>query len=192
VSTGNGKAIQESRLSASNRWRKEKRDNEVALFRQEVKKELAALKIYGLRAKEIAWNEAIRRFPPLPKPQKDEEAKPAEQPPVEIPEVVSEVEAEADAEAVEKMLEKMSPVDFFADIRWVYSQLANKRVRAEQAPSSGAWKLLEWARKYESRFFEQLLPKALAKAPDEEVDLKRETRRIEDIEAMISKLSESD
>ena len=48
------------------------------------------------------------------------------------------------------------------DIEWVYSTLANRKVRPEDARSLGAWSMLKWARHYKNGFFETLLPKALA------------------------------
>jgi len=195
--SGNGKpeVVPESKLMATRRWRKEGRENEATLFRHEVLKELREAGFFGVEARETAWSEAIRMFPalPVPEPTKKEKKRTMnEDRTEEIPEEIPPEIAEADAEAIEKMLEKLPPVDLFADIRWVYSQLENKRVRADQAPSAGAWSLLSWARKYQSRFFEQLLPKALAKGPEDEVDVKREKKRIEEIEAAISTVSEDE
>jgi hypothetical protein len=55
-----------------------------------------------------------------------------------------------------------SQPDMSRDILWVYENLARKGVTARDAPSLGAWSLLIWARQDRNRFFEQMLPKAMA------------------------------
>ena len=171
--TGKKREVErESKLTITTRLKREGRWEEATIFKDEVIQELREARIFGYQAKDAAWREMARAFPPL---EKDEE------------EFVL-----ADDEEVETLLKKLAPVDLFADIRWVYSQLENKRVRRDQAPSAGAWSLLDWARNYRSRFFEQMLPKALAKGPEDEAGVKREKRRIEEIEAMLERLKEEE
>lgn len=53
-------------------------------------------------------------------------------------------------------------VNLLKDILWVYDALG-RDVARRQAPSSGAWEILEWVRlngRNRSKFFETLLPKA--------------------------------
>lgn len=189
-SDGRPERPQESKIALTDRLRREGRWEAATLFKDAVFEELRSAGIRGQQAKDTAWAEMARRFPPLPPPVAP---KKEEKPPEALEEVVEEegVEemSEEEADAVERMLETLAPVDLFADIRWVYSQLENKRVRPDQAPSAGAWSLLQWARKYQSRFFEQLLPKALAKGPEDTDGVKRDRRRVEEIEAIIMKLS---
>jgi len=54
-----------------------------------------------------------------------------------------------------------SEEDLPRDILWAYGHLENTLVKPEEAPSTGAWGVLKWARQYRNRFFEHLLPKAL-------------------------------
>jgi hypothetical protein len=96
------------------------------------------------------------------------------------------------------------------DVRWVFARLDDPRVQQTDAPSRGAWNMVQWARSERSRFYEQVLPKALsAKAVahlsteaseafddvSEEIDLERAIHRahadhvtprvLEDVEALV-------
>ncbi|MFA7176718.1 MAG: hypothetical protein WC114_05685 [Smithellaceae bacterium] len=178
--------LKESKIDLTDRLRREGRWAEASAFKDEVIREMRSFGHDRISAKEKGWEEMERLFPPLPPAAEEEDDPAAEEGFEEFPAV--------DEEAVEAMLDRadkgVSAVDLFGDIRWVYSQLENKRVQPAQAPSAGAWSLLLWARKYQSRFFEQLLPKALAKSPEDDEGVKREKRRVEEIEAMLEKLLE--
>lgn len=181
-----------NRLRREGRW---KGEDGALLFKDKCFEELKAEGIRGDRAQQIVWSEIERRFPPLPprpasEPEKAEESESEES---EEEEVMS----EEDVAAIESMVEgengkSSGSVNLMSDIRWVYSQLENKKVKAKDAPTAGAWSLLQWARKYQSRFFEQLLPKALAKDTGAESDIeKREAEAIEDINDMLRRLAEA-
>ncbi len=180
--------------------------DEAERFRLEVTQELVGSGLKLLVAREKSWVEMVRLFLPRDKGEKlgvfktvaaedeppwpkDEALTVAVHEPEEQPE---ESAADPDPEAMATLLKKLSPVDFFEDICWVYLNLAHKDVRPDQAPNAGAWGLLEHVRKYPRAFFDQLLPKALAKAPDEEEGVKKEKRRIEEIEEMLVKLKEAE
>ncbi len=178
--------------------------DEAERFKLEVAQELKGSGITLPVARETGWVEMTRMFVPREEGlkmgvlklvgKKAVSLSPSPSPVVEE-EVVeeekdSEEEPAADPEVMAALLKKISPVDFFEDIRWVYLNLANEGARRDQAPNTGAWGLLEHVRKYPKAFFDQLLPKALAKAPDEEEGVKREKRRIEEIEDMLFKLQE--
>jgi hypothetical protein len=77
-----------------------------------------------------------------------------------------------------------------ADTFWVYENLEQKRIMPDEAPSRGAWSLLQWARQYRSRFFEQFLPKAMKDADDStERDLiAAEERSIGEIRGILTEL----
>ena len=81
-----------------------------------------------------------------------------------------------------------SQPDMSRDILWVYENLARKGVTAKDAPSLGAWGLLQWARKFSNRFFEQVLPKARAveKETEEDINRKEDEAQIADIRKMIT------
>ncbi len=52
--------------------------------------------------------------------------------------------------------------DLVRDTLWTYENLARKGVTPKDAPSLGAWSLLNWARENRNHFFERMLPKAMA------------------------------
>ena len=176
--------------------------DEAERFKLEVAQELRSTGITAPVAREVGWVEMTRMFVPREEGVKmgvfklvGKKTVTLSPSPVVEEEVVeeekdSEEEPAADPEVMAALLKKISPVDFFEDIRWVYLNLANEGARRDQAPNTGAWGLLEHVRKYPKAFFDQLLPKALAKAPDEEEGVKREKRRIEEIEDMLFNLQE--
>jgi hypothetical protein len=72
------------------------------------------------------------------------------------------------------------------DVLWVYENLARSDMHAEDAPSLGAWSLLDWARKHRDQFYEKMLPKAMAakeKQSNEQQTV--EDPGIEDLDKMI-------
>ncbi len=173
--------------------------NEAERFKLEVAQALRGAGMTLTAARQKGWIEMARTFVPREEGLKmgvfklvEGEAVSLPMPPVvkeEGPEEEPE-EPDADPEVMAALLGKISPVNFFEDIRWVYLNLSHKNVRPDQAPNTGAWGLLEHVRKYPKVFYDQLLPKALAKAPDEEEGVKREKRQIEEIEDMLFKLAE--
>lgn len=50
--------------------------------------------------------------------------------------------------------------DFVSASQWVFDNLA-RQVEPDQAPSAGAWSMLEWARGNRDDFFKAIMPKAL-------------------------------
>ncbi len=80
------------------------------------------------------------------------------------------------------------PPDLTRDVLWVYEHLADRNAKPQEAPSLGAWSLLQWARRYRNRFFEQVLPKAMAnRPPGEEEHVREAEMRAEEIEAVLRK-----
>lgn len=172
----------ESKIDLTDRLRREGRWGEASKFKDTALADFRAKGMKRDEAAEAAWAAMAEAYPPLP----TLEPEPEPEPPGES----AGVDPSDGMEVLPEWIADAAPVDLSADIRWVYSQLENKRVRPDQAPNAGAWSLLVWARKYQSRFFEQLLPKALAKGTDDGEGVKREKRRIEDIELLIAKLEE--
>jgi hypothetical protein len=83
--------------------------------------------------------------------------------------------------------------DLVEDILWTYRNLMNRKARPEDSPGPGAWALLKWARRAQNRFFEQLLPKALAareRQGEEHENIRQERRSIEEIENLLAKMAE--
>ena len=54
-----------------------------------------------------------------------------------------------------------SSSNFVSDSMWVYSRIGISGVEPHDAPSAGAWALLQWARKNQDTFFEKLMPRSL-------------------------------
>ncbi|MFH1184671.1 MAG: hypothetical protein V1755_06485 [Chloroflexota bacterium] len=103
--------------------------------------------------------------------------------------------------AIDRMIqrhdkEKLEP-DLVRDIMWAYRGLDWRNARVQDAPSAGAWSLLKWAREYRNRFFEQMLPKALAarereKGEGEGEEVKGERKSLEEVARVLRSLEGSD
>jgi hypothetical protein len=59
-------------------------------------------------------------------------------------------------------------IDFIADIEWVYQNIGRVGLRKRDCPSSGAWEMLSWAKGRREKFYEQMVPKALAQRDKKE------------------------
>ena len=142
----------ESRIDVTHRLQAEGRWDEATVYRSKLRKEQKAAGKTKAEANEVAWAAMIEEFPPLPEPAADPHTD-------EI----------AGGEDMSQLLSRTAEdiVDLPRDILWVYGRLADKSTKPQDAPSSGAWDLLVWSRRYRSRFFENLLPKALAAKPKE-------------------------
>jgi len=138
--------MKESKIVVTERLRQEGRWEEASQYRDEVRKELRSQGKPRAEAAEAAWDAMMAKYPPLP---------PAEPiPPEPEPE-------NFDVDALVERAEGNEP-DLARDTLWAYENLENRKTRPEDAPSVGAWSLLKWAREYRNRFFEQLVPKAMA------------------------------
>jgi hypothetical protein len=100
-------------------------------------------------AVEASWAAMLAKYPPM------------------APESEADAEAAAQrvrADAVETILSRQNAgrSDLAGDVNWVYARLGDDEMAPPEAPSLGAWSLWHWARENRSKFFEQILPKALA------------------------------
>lgn len=132
--------MNESKSTATDRLRSEGRWNEASRFKDET---IAQLRREGMSrqdAQAAGWAAMLERFPSQP---------------AEYEAVPSGGDTGADD------LPDATPANFLNDAFWVYNQLGKSSVAASDAPSSGAWSLLRWAKRNEARFFEQIMPKAL-------------------------------
>jgi len=129
----------ESKIDATGRLRREGQWEEASAYRHQVRHQLRTEGRNKFEANEGAWRAMIEKFAPLP--------------PSKVP-----------ADALDDLLRQcgVEKVDLVADILWVYQHLADKSVAPEQAPGAGAWALLDWSRRNRNKFFDTLLPKALA------------------------------
>jgi len=135
--------MSESRIAATDRLRREGRWDEASIYRDQVRKRLRGEGIDRTEAGDRAWQEMLEKYPPLP------ESDPSSD--------ISE-----DLEAHIWPDPGWSPPNLARDILWVYQNLVRQNVRSADAPGAGAWALLRWARQYRNRFFEVMLPKAMA------------------------------
>lgn len=72
-----------------------------------------------------------------------------------------------------------------------YENLSNRKAKPEDAPSLGVWSLLQWGRQYHNRFFEMVLPKAMAaQPPEDEQNQRRERRGIAEIEGVLHQMEQ--
>jgi hypothetical protein len=155
----------ESKIDATDRLRRESRWAEASVWRDEKRKQLRADGQTKADSNEASWDAMIKQFPPLPVS--------------EMPDVIELVDIPPDD----------SQPDLARDTIWVYGHLNSKGAVAEDAPSSGAWCLLQWVRgggRSLDRFFSVMLPKAMAvweKRPtpveEEQVDSEAVKRMLE-------------
>jgi hypothetical protein len=127
--------VLESKCIATDRLRREGRWAEASLWRDQKRTQLRAEGKTRTEANEAAWQAMIEEFPPLP--------------PSELP---------VGDHAVELL--DIDPDSYdgqsgcAGDIGWVYTNLSVKSAAPNQAPSAGAWALLQWARRNSDRFFQ--------------------------------------
>ena len=177
--------MNESKIELTERLRREGRWSEASQFKDEVLKKLRSDGMTRADAAEQAWERMAAQYPPLANIGKSTPEVPGA--------TVGDPSPEHDVE-IDVLLDRIGggqPSDLVRDTLWTYENLANRRIKASDAPSCGAWALLEWARKYRNRFFEQVLPKAMPNKPPEEEGKKREERhRIEDIRKVLGQFTE--
>lgn len=165
----------ESRSEATDRLRREGRWSEACVFREEMRQKFRGEGMKRADAVEASWSAMCAQYPPLPVVDEPTPAEP-DQP----------RHSEAIAAILERSTESGS--DLTGDVNWVYAHLGDAEIAPVDFPSLGAWSLWHWARVNSNRFFEQLLPKALAarqKRETEEAADRRERERLDDLEQMI-------
>ena len=135
----------ESKIVATERLRKEGRWNEASLFKDEAIKRLRAEGRTKSEASEAAWDEMLAKFPPLPE------------------QTAAPTNALDLSDADDRLLDRLAAqsIDWYRDVRWVYSNFSHPRVKLKSAPSLAAWGLLKFARSEPLKFFGQLLPPVL-------------------------------
>jgi hypothetical protein len=162
----------ESKIGATDRLRKEGRWEEASLWRDNKRKQLRAEGLTKAEANEASWQAMIEQFPPL-QTTVDEPSKGS------LSNVVELVDFDPD--------NYDSPTDISGDIAWTYDNMARMGVEPKDAPGSGAWSMLVWARENPNRFFEQMLPKSklIEKEAEEDIDRLEDEAQIVDIHKMI-------
>jgi hypothetical protein len=182
----------ESKIELTERLRHEGRWSEASQFKDEALRKLRSDGMTKADAADEAWRRMAAQYPPLahigePVPEGPKTAT-ADPSPTQWP---RDTEHDIDIDALLDRLGDRRPSDLIRDTLWAYENLANRRIKANDAPSCGAWALLEWARQYRNRFFEQVLPKAMLNRPSEdEENVRREKTKIADIEGILEQLNE--
>jgi len=144
--------MKESKIVVTERLRQEGRWEEASQYRDEVRRVLRSQGKPRAEAAEAAWDAMMAKYPPLL----------AAEPISDAPQPEPEPESETlNLDALVRRVEGNEP-DLARDTLWAYENLENRKARPEDAPSVGAWSLLKWAKEYRNRFFEQLVPKAMA------------------------------
>ena len=159
---------------------------EATEFRREIRRQERAKGKTKAEAGEIAWAAMMEKFPPLdPEIQSGKPGGPNQEP-----------AADSDL-ALAALRERTAgqPVDFQRDVVWVYQHLADEEVTPDDAPSTGAWSLLGWARDYRNHFFQHMFPKALAaqgkaKPHDEEEMVQTEGKSVEELKKLLDPFME--
>jgi hypothetical protein len=169
----------ESKIELTERLRGEGRWAEASRFKDTALKDFRDKGMKRDEATATAWEAMATAYPPIG------EAAP------ETPDATAgkpSTEHDSDIDALLDRIGDGQPSDLVRDTLWAYENLANRRIKASDAPSCGAWALLEWARQYRNRFFEQVLPKAmLSKPPEEEANVREAELRAEEIELVLQK-----
>lgn len=200
--------MSESKIELTERLRREGRWSEASKFKDTVIKECRARGVKKAEAAEHAWEEMARAFPPLPA------AQPPSEPAAEVPTPEPSgsptpaadhcgqsgpgalgfppaAEEDFDVDALLQRSGDRQPPDLARDTLWAYQHLANRKAKPLDAPSPGAWSLLQWAKQYRNRFFEQILPKAMAAyTSDDEQDQRRERKSIDEITSILGRMEE--
>ena len=136
-------------------WHRLKREGRLEAFNARREQLRTELREQGMKRKEAAheaWRQALDEFPPLP---------------VEASEV--EDQGRDDGEQ-DNPLHWDYPAELMplprpyngSDILWAYDRMVLKSTLESDAPSRGAWGLLQWGRQNPHAFYFQLLPKAFA------------------------------
>jgi len=134
--------VNESKIELTHRLQHEGRWSEASLFKDQTIKQLRSEGKTRSEAQEAAWEAMETQFPPLAPPDEPE-------PELTFSEQFDDMPAS-------------TPEAYFRDATWVYERLAVAGVKPGDAPSPGAWALLQWAKGNQDRFFEQIMPKAFA------------------------------
>jgi hypothetical protein len=133
--------MNESKIDATDRLRREGRWGEASKFKDETIKKLRKEGMKQQEARDGAWKAMQDKYPPSNTEMVEES-------------LLASDELWSD-------MANMSSSTFIDDSMWVYSRLDVAGVEPQDAPSAGAWALLQWARANKDKFFERILPRSL-------------------------------
>jgi len=129
----------ESKITITARLQREGRWPEASAYKDSQIAECRGEGMTRAQANTEGWRRMREKYPPLP-------------PPEELHTDNDEASAEDVADAFPLFDGKSA--DLKTDVLWCYSNFANRTVRPADAPSAGAWAMLEWARSSRNKFFE--------------------------------------
>ena len=130
----------ESKIDATNRLQEFGLWVEASAYRTERRIQYRNAGSTKKEAGEKAWDDMRLKYP---------------RPGVEPIEPADIVMPESDPEPEENLVHiAATDMDVARDIAWAYDHLRDRRVRADQAPSGGAWSMLEYAQQVPHKFVE--------------------------------------
>lgn len=127
-------------IAIMNRLRQEGRYDAAAEFREETRRRLRDEGVGKEEAKAASWRLMAEEFPSLPQAEADDYS---------------------DEYAALLAKSATDDRDFVRDATWVYEHLEDKQVTPADAPSTGAWGTLQWARSSRDKFFQLVWSKVL-------------------------------
>jgi hypothetical protein len=128
----------ETKAAAMHRLQREGQWEEASAYRREVRQQQRSLGKTKREAGEIAWPAMMEKFPPLEQ---------SEIPPDVLDELLRQSQGQ-----------QVDPVGI---ITWTCEHLTQQDVKPSDAPTLGAWGLLQWAKAHSDAFFTRLFPLAL-------------------------------
>jgi hypothetical protein len=158
--TKEGFSVMENRLQATERLRREGRWEEASAFKEVQRQALRAQGTPRSKANDQAWVNTIEKFSPSPLAEGSLDSA--------DPQGFDEAE-------IERLMLRAdgAATDLTRDVEWAYANAENKAVRPGDAPSPGAWSMLQFAKRDPGKFYSQLLPKVATpnkRADDKQVD----------------------
>lgn len=127
---------QESRLEFQNRLKRENRWAEIHIWIRNAAQRIKHKhkELTNTEALEEAYQQAMRRCPNS---------------------LIRKLESESETEEdIVHIAATKGSMDVAGDVEWAYKNLNNKQVRADQAPSAGAWNMLQYGRQVRHKFLE--------------------------------------
>lgn len=145
----------ESRMEFQHRLEREGRWSAVRIWMDNWRREQASsTKMSSREIKEAVWDEAEKNFPPIA------------------------LEDQMASTWIPDEQVKRGGADPLRDLLWVYEVFAIKSITPEDAPNSGAWAMLCWARRNREKFFDHLLSKGCSHTAQKKVREVAETKSV--------------